>query len=112
MSVTFAVTPDVAPPKQRPDNPTRHPKRRSRFRMAIVVLLLVYMSSYLMLSRRAFARADAMGLGGLWFFTPEDGEHWRLGHYKCVVVYSPLIVMDNLMGTGREVTHEPTWDLE
>ena len=83
----------------------------SRVRFAIVVFLLVYVSSYMVLSRQGFAKADAIELEGLWFFTPEDGNGWRVCHYTCVIAYLPLVLIDNLMGSGREVTNEPTWNL-
>lgn len=47
----------------------------------------------------------------MWFFLPNDGPHWRFLHYTCVIAYLPLILIDNLLGTGREIANEPTWDV-
>jgi hypothetical protein len=89
--------------------PRGSPKLRRR--LIICVVLLVYVSTYIALSRRGFAKADAIDLQGMWFATPEDGENWRFFHYPCVLIYAPLIAIDNLIGTGRSITSEPIWDL-
>jgi hypothetical protein len=96
-------------PFQPPD--TRPPKRVRRFRVFLATLLIIYLTSYVGLSRHGFTKSDAIGLTGLWFFAPEDGTGWRRLHYTCVVLFLPLIAIDNLIGTGRPPVNEPIWDL-
>jgi hypothetical protein len=80
--------------------------------MVLIALLVVYVGSYLVLSRRAFAEADRWDIDGFYFLPPEDTNEWRFWNYTLVRVYYPLIVIDNGIGTGRPIGAEPTWRLE
>jgi hypothetical protein len=85
------------------------PKRR---RWPIVLaILLVYVSSYYVLSRRGFAMGNRYGFKGLFFFEPRDSAVWRLSNYGCVFLYYPLIWIDVKLGTGRAPGSEPLWGL-
>jgi hypothetical protein len=87
-------------------------KRMSRRRLVIVIALLVlYVGSYLALSRLGFAQARAWGGKGFYFFTPRDSALWRVFNYGCVGLYYPLIVADNELGTGMWPAKEPLWGL-
>jgi hypothetical protein len=86
-------------------------KKRLRVLLMTLAALLIYVACYVSLSRQGFAKADAIELKGLWFSIPKDGKGWRRHHYTCVVVFSPLIVVDNFIGTGRPLVPEPIWDL-
>ncbi|MCA9029081.1 MAG: hypothetical protein KDA86_28135, partial [Planctomycetaceae bacterium] len=48
-----------------------------RYRVGLLVAL-VYITSYGVLSRRAFAHSDEWELKGMWFALPDNGENWRL----------------------------------
>ena len=48
---------------------------------------------------------------GFYFVPPEDTDEWRFRNYTLVRIYYPLIVIDNFIGTGRLVAHEPLWGL-
>lgn len=89
--------------------PFRRLDRKRRWFVAIV--LCVYCVSYVGMSRQAYMRCDECEIDGVWFATPEDGDGWRLKHYSLVAIYSPLIMIDSAIGTGRGVENEPTWDL-
>ncbi|NUQ61344.1 MAG: hypothetical protein HUU20_02580 [Pirellulales bacterium] len=77
----------------------------------------MYVSSYLALSRQGFAGCDACNAEGFYFFLPpEETTHWSVWWWRCrnhtlVGVYYPLIMLDNLIGTGRPVASEPIWQL-
>jgi hypothetical protein len=73
--------------------------------------LALYAGSYLVLSRQAFRRADADRTKGFYFCPPRDEAAYRL-HRIGVVVYYPLIALDNLLGTGRPPGKEPLWQLQ
>lgn len=78
----------------------------------IAFVVLVYVSSYVVLSRRGFAEADAQDAEGFYFLAPEDSDEWRFRNFTLVRVYAPLIAVDNAIGTGRGAASEPLWDLE
>ena len=77
----------------------------------LVVLLTAYISSYLVLSRRAFAQADAWDMEGFYFLPPENSDQWRFWNYTLARFYYPLILIDNWIGTGRPFGREPLWNL-
>lgn len=82
-----------------------------RHRTTWMLLIFVYVSSYVVASRRAFAKADEWQLKGVWFALPDDGQNWRVTHYALTALYFPLIAIDSAIGTGRPTTNEPTWSL-
>ena len=91
----------------------RQMQRRRRW-LLLCAILLVYVSSYYVLSRRGFARVDNVGLarsGGFYFFQPKDTASWRLANYGCVCLYYPLIKIDLMLGTGHVPASEPLWGL-
>lgn len=103
------LVPAVMNPYQSTEGSSR-PATRRVIRLVVAALFVsTYLSSYLLLSRQGFAKGDQMQLKGLWFATPLDGVYWRWHHYPCVVVFFPLIVVDNLCGTGRWPCNEPFW---
>jgi hypothetical protein len=77
----------------------------------LVVLLAFYIGSYVVLSRRGFAEADAYAMKGFYFFPPENTDLWRQLNYGCVALYYPLIFIDEELGTGRSPAREPMWGL-
>ena len=80
--------------------------------LLIVLLVMMYIFSYVVLSRIAFAEADELDIVGFYFLTPEDSDAWRFWNYTLVRFYYPLILVDNLLGTDREIAFEPLWGLE
>ena len=89
--------------------------KRSRRLVVLALLatvLALYISSYIVLSRRGFAYAELnYEVPGFYFLPPENTDEWRFWNYTLVRLYYPLIYIDNLMGTGRPVGSEPLWDL-
>ncbi len=85
--------------------------RKRRRWLLVLAILLVYVGSYYVLSRRGFAIADRTGFKGLVFFEPRDSTVWRLTNYGCVLLYFPLIQIDVMLGTGRYPGREPLWGL-
>jgi hypothetical protein len=68
--------------------------------LGLGVLLALYLGSYLCLSRSGFREADRYEMEGFYFCSP-DKPHAETVHFSCVTVYSPLIAIDRLLGTGR-----------
>jgi hypothetical protein len=83
--------------------------RRTAF--IVVILLLAYVGSYAILSRRGMAQSKAMGYEGLYFFPPEDTDSWRTWNFGCVIFYYPLIVVESWLGMVDGVGCEPLWRL-
>jgi hypothetical protein len=79
--------------------------------LAFMCLITVYVVSYVALSRRGFALSEAAGYEGFYFFPPEDTNTWRRINYGCVFIFYPLIMIDNWIGTGKPIAHEPLWSV-
>ena len=77
----------------------------------LVCLLIIYVGSYVVLSRQGFADADVANCDGFYFFPPEETDAWRSLNYNCVRFYYPLIFIDIWIGTGRYPASEPMWNL-
>jgi len=77
----------------------------------VVVLLTVYLASYLVLSRRGYREADAWNMNSFYYFTPEDTDIWRHTNFGCVLLFSPLNLIDRALGIGRPPASEPLWRL-
>ena len=82
-----------------------------RVAVIVVILLLAYVASYAVLSRRGMAQSKAVGCEGLYFFPPEDTDSWRAWNYGCVIFYYPLIAIETWLGTLDGVGCEPLWKL-
>jgi hypothetical protein len=86
-------------------------RRRWIVLILLASLLMAYVGSYVVLSRRGIAESQAMGGEGSCFFPPEDTDAWRAWNYGLVTFYYPLIVIDEWLGTGKGVASEPMWKL-
>jgi len=74
-------------------------------------LVLSYFTSYFIISRRGYFEADRYSFKGFYYFTPEDSDSWRWKNYGCVVVFYPLNLVDQWIGTGRTPAKEPLFGL-
>lgn len=75
------------------------------------LLLLVYVGSYIVLSRRGYAEADQYNIKGFYYRYPVDSDAWRLKNYGCMYLFWPLNVVDRCLGLGRYPASEPLWGL-
>jgi hypothetical protein len=83
-----------------------------RFRVAVGLLLVLYVGSYVVRSRRAYAEAERCDMKGFYYFTPENSDRWRFWNYTCVYLYLPLNAVDRWIGLGRGPACEPLWGLD
>jgi hypothetical protein len=74
-----------------------------------ICIVSIYVSSYIVLSRRGFVQADAWNAKGFYFVKPENTDKWRFWNYTLAKVYGPLVAIDNAIGTGRPIASEPMW---
>ncbi len=79
-------------------------------RIFLLFMIVLYIGSYLALSRAGFRFADRTNCEGFYFVEPHDEYDDRVNHI-CVIVYYPLIFIDNLIGTGRSPASAPTRSL-
>ncbi len=82
--------------------------RRRKVAVIGLVLCVIYVSSYWALSRRGFAQADEWNAKGFYFIAPSSHTAWQV-NWCLVIVYYPLIGIDNMLGTGRGVGSEPIY---
>lgn len=77
--------------------------RSYQFRWLAVgcLIFLLYVSSYMALSRRGFAEADEGNLKGFFYLSPEDSFRWRCGNTCCLVAFAPCNGVDRWLGCGR-----------
>jgi hypothetical protein len=83
--------------------------RRTRAWLVVGLLLGLYVTSYLVLSRRGYAEADRYNISGFYYFSPEDSDAWRMKNYGFVLLFRPLNAIDRALGFGRERASEPMW---
>jgi len=76
------------------------------------ILLLAYVGSYLLLSRRGFAEAERYGMKGFFYVPYSDTTAWRISNKACIVLFWPLQKIDQSLGTGRPVGAAPLKRLE
>jgi hypothetical protein len=84
-------------------------KRRTTILLIAAVLCIVYVGSYLWLSRRAYTKWTLEDT--FYFADPSSESGWRV-HSLLYGIYYPLIKVDNALGTGRESGSQPLYDLE
>lgn len=71
-----------------------------RRRIIVLLCFSLYIGSYATISRMGMSRTDNVGVGGYYLVTP-DSELTAMLNCACVVVYSPLIVIEDLCGTAE-----------
>lgn len=86
-------------------------KRRSLLLACGALLLLLYVGSYVVLSRRGYAEADQYNMKGFYYFFPENSDVWRWKNYGCMYLFRPLNAVDRWLGLGRHPASEPLWGL-
>jgi hypothetical protein len=86
-------------------------KKWKRLLLVFAALLVLYVGSYVALSRRGYAEADQYNELGFYYFSLEDSWAWRLKNYGCVYLFWPLNAVDRWLGLGRGPASEPLWGL-
>lgn len=64
------------------------------------ICVVMYVGSYMTLSRRGMAEARAYKGSGFCYFSPEDTDTWRAFNGTCVELFEPLNYFDVRLGTG------------
>lgn len=83
------------------------------FRRGVLILLafVVYVGSYVALSRHGFAVSDQAGITGFWFFELRPTDAWEVSNYGCVAFYAPLIYLDYHFVGKRQPANVPLMGL-
>ena len=84
--------------------PAKHARRWTAL-IVIGVAVLVYAGAYLWLSRAGFSRADAHDTEGFYFVEVDSAETFR-AHRTIAYVFYPAILVERVLGTGREPANE------
>lgn len=87
------------------------PRRNHLVAVIVGVVFLLYVTSYVALSRRGYAEMDRWNASGFYYFSPEDTDAWRFRNTACIHVFWPLNAIDRAIGVGRAPAHEPLWSL-
>jgi hypothetical protein len=93
------------------NNRSRRTKWRMLLGLALTLLILVYVTSYFTMSRRGFKWADQFGFKGYFFYPCENTDEWRRWEYGTRLLFCPLILLEDILGTGQHPGNEPLWKL-
>ena len=66
-----------------------------------VICLVMYVGSYVLLSRRGMAEARTNEMACFCYFSPEDTNTWRAFNTTCAVLFAPLNYIEMQLGTGK-----------
>jgi len=87
-------------------------KRHGLAYWVFIVMLSLYVASYIAVSRPAYQWAERYGYPGFYYVNPPQDTHkWRRMNTTLVWIYIPLNAVDRLIGTGRSPASEPLWQL-
>jgi hypothetical protein len=75
------------------------------------ILVLLYLGSYFVLSRRGYDESRQYHMEGFYYFSPENTDTWRRLNYGCVYFFAPLNFIDRCLGSGMAPAAEPLWDI-
>jgi hypothetical protein len=53
-----------------------------------VLLFVLYVGSYITLSRQGYAEADQYHMKGFYYFSPDNSDRWRFHNYACVWLFA------------------------
>lgn len=71
------------------------------FRLLLVLALSIYVASYMVLSRKAFAYSKKIGIDGFWFVVPLTEETRRQNDFRNMIFW-PAVQIDHAIGTGMK----------
>lgn len=80
--------------------------RLRRHKRTAFCILLMYITTYLVMSRVGYRRADEYGLLHFWFVPPLSPAT-TIANDVCFVVFYPLVQFELLLGTGRGRASDP-----
>ena len=74
--------------------------------VCVALVGMIYVGSYFVISRPGFRQADAAGVDGFYFCSPDRSAADSINNWLDTV-YLPLIRVDVALGTGREAASAP-----
>ena len=80
--------------------------------VTLATLGLVYGLSYAVISRRGFAEARKTDSDGFYYLPPMDSDGWRRRNSTLRLLFTPINLVDQMLGTGRAPSSEPLWDID
>jgi hypothetical protein len=77
-------------------------KQLKKLLIIFSLLFILYVGSYLFLSRRGMAEARSYRAPGFWYLFPENADAWRFWNFG---------LLDQKLGTGMAFAAEPLWGI-
>ncbi|WP_372366209.1 hypothetical protein [Candidatus Uabimicrobium sp. HlEnr_7] len=74
----------------------------------LALVIILYIGSYCIWSRIAIQQSEVYGFTGQYFFIPEPTWQWRVNNYSVVMMYYPLIFIDD----DFHIACEPSYSLQ
>jgi hypothetical protein len=84
---------------------------RAGMLVLLATLIVAYVTSYLVLSRRGFAEAHNVDSEGFHYLPLENTDSWRRNERALRLLFLPMNLIDQGLGTGLSHASEPLWDL-
>lgn len=84
---------------------------RKKIVIPAVLCVVIYVASYVMLSRRGYAEMEQNNFAGFYYIPAADTDMSRLENRVCACLFSPLNLIDQMLGCGRPPASEPLWNL-
>jgi hypothetical protein len=87
----------------------------------LIVVLMMYVSSYCVLSRRGYEEARRFDMDGVYYLSSENLndlppqeaiDRWTLLNGYCRVIYWPLNAIDCFIGLGIAPASDPMWGMQ
>ncbi len=85
--------------------------RKRRLILVIVLFGLLYVGTYLGLSRRGYAEAKRYGMKRFCYLPTKDSHWGEIGNVWCMVAFKPLNAVDCWLGYGITAGYPPLWSL-
>lgn len=79
--------------------------------IVVAVLLIVYLATYFVMSRRGYRESSEFGMKGFYFVLPHDERALQLNRV-CLFLFYPLVKTEMWLGTGLPPSSEPMQGLE
>lgn len=84
---------------------------RQSLRIVPIVVLLVYLTAYVALSRHGRGESIHRNSDGFYYFAPENSDAWRFRERFCTILFWPLNQLDFWLNPKMGHNPEPMLDL-
>lgn len=86
-------------------------KQLKKFSIAIILVVLIYIASYLVISRNGMKISEQGGFEGYYVTSPEPTDTWHFLHYSYFQFYCIPIWIEDKLGTAVFAWNPPTMQI-